>query len=87
MPGAAPPDQLDLDTLDEFLRSHVGQVYTRRLIDMGFRYAKTCQDRREGVDSIRAAQGAIEAVNAVIALPDTLRTQLEKKGEGKLNAK
>jgi hypothetical protein len=75
------PDQLDLEALDQFERSHMGQVWRERLTHMAARYAKTCQDQRENIDSIRASQGALEAVYSVLGLADVLRKEIQGRSE------
>ncbi len=79
------PDQIDLEELDRFLyQTHAGEVFRKRVLAMGERYAKACEDRRGSLEDIRAAQGALEVIRAVLELPETLRKELQarKKDRG-----
>lgn len=78
-PAAAPPDQLDLEELERFERSHVGQVWRDKLLEMSQRHVRKCQDRRASLDDIRASQGALEMVYAVMALAGTIRAEIAKR--------
>jgi hypothetical protein len=79
-----PPDQLDVDELERFERSHIGEAWMKRIIDMGTRHTRMCQDRRATMEEIRASQGALEVVYAVLGLGDTLRKEIagRKKRDG-----
>ena len=78
------PDDLDLEELERFERSHIGEVWQAKLIEMGARHTKVCQDRRAPVEDIRASQGALEAIYAVLGLAKTIRAEImgRKKQHG-----
>jgi hypothetical protein len=76
-------DQNDLEELERFLGTHVGQVYRQRLLEMMKREARTCQDVTAPLDKIRAAQGALVLADAVLRLPETLRGEIEKRNKAK----
>jgi hypothetical protein len=78
-------DELDLEELERFERSRIGQVYAQRVLRMAERHVKACQDRNLGLDQIRASQGALEIVYAVLGLPKMLRQEIEKKGNDARN--
>jgi hypothetical protein len=75
-PSSERPDKLDLNTLDAFLGSRAGKIYAQRVAAMAERHVRHCQDGRASIESIRMSQGALEAITAVLGLPEVLRREV-----------
>lgn len=68
----APLDRIDIELLERFVESRVGQAYAARLGEVAARHKRTLLRRDASIEDMRFAQGAIEALEFVAAVPRSL---------------
>ncbi len=76
--GRAPGDFLELEQLEEMVSTEIWERYAAKLRDMRAGFSRQCETT-EGRE-LQQAQGAIQALDAVMRLPKIIATEIRTKG-------